>query len=97
MVMNYVAVGATDPLNTQGIPWCRICQTRGHKSKKCMYLQKIVSALTSLYCKFFKLVGHDEKYCITLQLLQEKAMDTYLMKNDEHIQVDRAQPQYQPT
>ena len=81
--MNYVAVGAPNPLNTQGMPWCRICQTRGHNSGEYMYLQKIVSAPTSLYYKFCILVGLDEKDCKALQLLQEKKMDTYLMKNDE--------------
>ena len=30
----------------------------------------------------------------SLQLLQEKTMDTYLMKNDEQMQDERAQPQY---
>ena len=84
--MNYVAAGASNPLNTQGMPWCRICNTGGHKYEECMYLQNIVSAPASLYCKFCISVGHDEKYCRALQLLQEKMMDTYLMKNDEHMQ-----------
>ena len=85
-LMNYVAAGASNPLNIQGMPWCRICQTRGHKYKECMYLQKIVSTPDSLYCKFCRSVGHDAKYCRTFQLLQEKTMDTYVMKNYEHIQ-----------
>ena len=55
-LMNYVAGGAPNPLNTQGIPWCRVCQTRGHKSEECMYLQQILSAPTSLYCNFCRLV-----------------------------------------
>ena len=25
MLMNYVAVGAPNPINTRGMPWCRIC------------------------------------------------------------------------
>ena len=41
-------------------------------------------------------MGHDEKYCRAFQLLQEKMMDTYLMKNYDQIQVERTQPQYQP-
>ena len=94
--MNYVAAGAPIPLNTQGMPWCRICRTRGHKCEECLYLHNIVSALASMYCKFCRSVVHDEKYCRALQLLQEKMMDTYLMKNDEKMQVERAQPQYHP-
>ena len=57
-----------------------------------MYLQKIVSAPTSLYCKFCKSVGHDEKYSRAFQLLQENTVDTYLMKNDEQMQAKRVQP-----
>ena len=94
--MNYAVVGALNPLNTQGMPWCRICQTRGHKFEECLYLEKIVSAPTSLYCKFSKSVFHDEKDCIALHLLQENMMDTYLMKNDEQMQVERAHLEYQP-
>ena len=32
-LMKYVTVGASNPINTQGIPWCRICQTRCHQSE----------------------------------------------------------------
>ena len=81
--MKYVTAGAPIPLNNQGMPCCRVCQTRGHKSEECMYLHKIVSTPASLYYKFCRSVGHDEKYSRALQLLQEKTMDTYLMKNDE--------------
>ena len=49
-----------------------------------MYLHDIVSAPTNLYCKFCRSVGHNEKDYKALQLLQEKTMDTYLMKNDEN-------------
>ena len=84
--MKYPASGAPNLINTQGIPWCGICQTRGHRSEECLYLQKIVSALASLYCKFCQLVGHDDKYCTEHNLLQEKTVDTYLMNIGEHIQ-----------
>ena len=94
--MNYVAIGASNPLKTLGIPWCRICQTRGHKFEECPYLHNIVSEPASLHCKFCRSIGHDEKECRALQLLQEKTMDTYLMKNDEKMQAERAQPQYHP-
>ena len=90
--MNYVVEGAPNPINTQGIPWCRICNTRGHKSEECLYLRNIVSTPSSLYCKFCISVGHDEKYCKAFQLLQENTMDTYLMKNDEQMQVEQVQP-----
>ena len=92
--MNYVALGSPSAINTQGIAWCRICHTRGHKSEEFLYLQNIVSAPASLYCKFCKLVGHDEKKCRAFQLLQGKMVDTYLMKNEEQMQADRVQAQY---
>ena len=59
-----------------------------------MYLQNIVSALANLYCKFCKSIGHDEKDYIAFQLLQEKMIDTYLMKNKEQMQAELAQAQY---
>ena len=59
-----------------------------------MYLQKIVGAPAILYFKFCQSVGHDEKYCRAYQLLQEKKDDTYLMKNDEHMQDEIPQAQY---
>jgi hypothetical protein len=31
----------------------------------------------SLYCNFFKSVGHDDKYCKTMELLRERTPDTY--------------------
>ena len=81
-------------INTQGMPWCRICHTRGHHSEECLYLHNIVSAPTSLYCKFCKSVGHDEKDFRAFQLLHEKIVDTYLMKNEEHMQDERDEYQY---
>ena len=88
ILMNYVAQGASNPVNTQVMPWCRKCQTRGHKSEECLYLQKIVSTPASLYCKFCKSVGHGEKDCRAYHLLKDKTVDTYLMKNNGKIQAD---------
>ena len=95
-LINYVTAGVWNPINKQWIPWCRISQTWGHRSEDCLYLDKIVSTLDSLYCKFCKFVGHDEKDCIAFQLLQEKMVDTYLMKNEEQMQAEWAQDQYPP-
>ena len=78
------------------MPWCRVVYTRGHKFEECLYLQKIVSEPARLYCKFCRSIGHEEKDYKALQLLQEKMMDTYLMKNYEQMQDEQVQPQYQP-
>ena len=66
--MNYVTFGAPNPLNGQGLPWCHICQSRGHRDEECVYLQKIVSTPANLICKFCKSVGHEKKYCRSYQL-----------------------------
>ena len=50
--MNYVAFGAPNPLNGKGVPWCLICQSRGHRDEECVYLQKFVSTPANLFCKF---------------------------------------------
>ena len=72
--LNYVRSGAPNPLNGHGIPWCCICQSRGHRDEECLYLQKVVSTPASLLYKFCKSVGHDEKYCRAYQLLKKKLL-----------------------
>ena len=67
--MNYVTLGAPNPMNSQGMSWFRICKIRGNRSEECLYLQKIISAQASLYYKFFQSVGHEEKYCRAYHLL----------------------------
>ena len=94
--MNYFPLGAPNSLSTQGLPWCRICQSRGHRDEDCLYLHKIVSTPYSLFYKFFKSVGHDEKDCKAYNLLKEKTVDTYLMKNEGKIQDEQVQEHYQP-
>ena len=80
--LNYVTLGAPNPLNRHGIPWCCIFQSRGHCNEEFLYLQKVVSTPANLFCKFCKLVGHDEKYYRAYQLLKENTIETYLMKNE---------------
>ena len=36
VLINYFPV-LMNPINTQGMPWCRIYQTRGHKLEECLY------------------------------------------------------------
>ena len=86
--MNYVTLSAPNLLNGRGLPWCHICQSRGHYDEECVYLQKFVSTPANLFCKFCKSVGHEEKYCRAYQLLKEKIVDTYLMKNEGFPQVE---------
>ena len=60
-LFNYLASGASNPINSQGIPWCQIFHMRGHQSEECLYLVKIVSAPSKLYYKFFRSMGHEDK------------------------------------
>ena len=39
-------------------------------------------------------MGHDEKDYRAYQLLQEKLVDTYLMKNDKQMQVESSHMQF---
>ena len=93
--MNYISSGAPNPLSTQGIPWCNICQTRGRCDIECMFLQRTVCASASLYCKFCKYVGHDEKYFRAYEFMRDKMVDAYLMKTEEKIKIEHAAPQFQ--
>ena len=86
--MSYISSGAPNPLNGHGLPWCCICQSRGHREEECLYLQKVVVTPTNLFCKFYKLVGHEEKDCRAYQLLKEKTIDTYLVKNEGQPQAE---------
>ena len=94
--MNYIVSSAPNPLNGHGIPWCCICQSRGHRDEDFLYLQKFVGTPANLFCKFCKSVGHDEKDCRAHQFLKEKTVDTYLMKNEGFAQAEKAQALYQP-
>ena len=58
-------------------------------------MQKVVSTSENLFCKFCNLVGHEEKYCRAYQLLKEKTVDTYLMKNEGLTQAELVQASYQ--
>ena len=52
--------------------------------------------MINLFCKFCKLVGHEEKDRREDQLLKENTIDTYLMKNEGLDQVEPAQESYPP-
>ena len=94
--MNYVSSSAPNPLNGHGLPWCRICQSRGHRDDECLYFKNVVSTLENLFCKLCKSVGHEEEDCRTYHLLKEKTVDTYLIKNEGQSQVEPTQALYQP-
>jgi hypothetical protein len=46
----------------------------------------------SSYCNFCKPVGHDEKYCRTMDLLKERTSDTY--KVQEEMMSGKVSPQF---
>ena len=65
----HILSGAPNPLSCSGVPWCRICQVYGHRRENCDYMQKMVTKAESLYCTFFRLVGHGNKNCRAYDLL----------------------------
>ena len=92
--MNYVSSGGPSPMNSQGLPWCNIFQIRGHQETDCLFMHKTICTPTSLYCKFWKYVGHDEKDCRSYQLMREKMVDAYIMKTEEKIKIKEVVPQF---
>ena len=66
-------------------------------------MYKTVCTPTSLYCKFCKSVGHDEKDCEAYQLMGNKMVDAYLMNTEEQVNIEQtplqfqASPQFQAT
>ena len=74
--MNYIASGAPNPLSAHGLPWCRICLSRGHHDKEILYLQNFVSTPANLFCKLCKLVGHEEMDYRAYRLLKENTILT---------------------
>ena len=55
----------------------------------------MVCTPASLYFKFCRSIGHDEKDCRAYQILREKMVDAYLMKTKEKIKIELAVPQFQ--
>ena len=66
---NYMLSGDPNPLSNGGMPWFLIFQVHGHQHKECVYIQKIVSKPTNLYCTFCRSVGHEEKDCRAYDLI----------------------------
>ena len=60
---NYLLSGASNPFTSIGVLWCRVCQVYGHRHKNYSYMQKMVMREKSLYCSFFRSVGHKDKDC----------------------------------
>ena len=92
MLGNYIASGAPNPLNARSRLWCEICKNRGEdRAKYCYLLHKYIQNPRNLYCKFFKLVGHDENNCRAYELIIEHNTDAYKMKDEEHGQEGNGQ------
>lgn len=82
---NYVASGAQNPLNVRSSLWWEICKSRHeHRPEDSYLLQKYVKTPRNLYCKFYKLVGHDENHCQYYELMMEHTDDAYRMQEEEH-------------
>ncbi len=47
-------------------------------------LQNYEQTPKNLYCKFHKLVGHNENNCQAYEIMMEHGVDAYRMKIEEH-------------
>lgn len=53
--------------------WYVICQVGGkHVTDNCHLLQKYIQILQQLYCNFCRSVGHDERMCLSYDLMIER-------------------------
>ena len=66
---NYLLSGAPNPLSHGGMPWCRICQVHRNWHKDSVFMQKMVSKPTNLYCMLCLYWGHEDKDCQAYDLL----------------------------
>jgi hypothetical protein len=55
-------------------------------------MQKYKTIPKSSYCNFCKSVGHDDKNCITMELMREITLDTYRVKTE--IMIGQAAPHF---
>jgi hypothetical protein len=77
MFAQYMAAGILNPLPMGGL-WCEIFKKPGHNPYGVKYSRNQVTTVPkTFYCTFCKLVGHDDKYCRTMELMQERTPDEY--------------------
>jgi hypothetical protein len=87
----YIAEGMPNSLPTRGL-WCEICKKPSHDPYHFPMMQKYQVVPKSLYCNFSKSVGHDDKYCRTMDLMREKRSDAYRVQ--EEMMNGKATPQF---
>jgi hypothetical protein len=63
-------------------PWCEICRKHGCDPYHCPMMQKYQTIPKSTFCNFFMSVGHEEKDCITLEIMKERTSDAYRVQVD---------------
>jgi hypothetical protein len=65
----YLEAGFWNTLPTGGV-WCEICKTHGHDPCHFPLIQKYQIVPESTFCNFYKFVGHEDKDCITTELIK---------------------------
>jgi hypothetical protein len=55
----------------------------GHQEIACCVIQKYQSTVRNVFCDFCKLVGHDKKGCLALDLMRERTTDEYTVQGEE--------------
>lgn len=88
--VNYVEAGGPIPLrpeaqarpSTTTLLWCAICQVGGkHNTNNYHLLPKYNQIPQQLFCNFCRLVGHEERYCHSYQLLMGE-LPAYIMQTE---------------
>jgi hypothetical protein len=86
----YLASGTLSPLKQVTLPWCEVCRNQHHPGEY-YYMQKYVQTPTNLYCTFCKLVGYNDRYCRSYDLMHERSRDIYKMEGEVHQEGNNAQ------
>ena len=74
--MQYMETGLPNPFPSGGL-WCDIYKKQGHDPYHYPMMKKYHIVPKSSYCNFCKSVGHDDKYCRTMDLMRERTSETY--------------------
>jgi hypothetical protein len=80
-----------NPLPTGGL-WCEIYKKQGHDPYHFPMMQKYQIVPNISYCYFCKSVGHDDKDCMTMDLMREITSHAYRVQ--EEMMTGQATPQF---
>jgi alpha-acetolactate decarboxylase len=89
--VQYMAARMPNSLPTGGL-WCEVYKKPSHGPYHCSMMQKYQTVPKSSYCNFCKSMGHEDKYCITMELMRERTSDAYRVQ--EEMMTGQVAPQF---